>query len=565
MFTGLLLTSLVAIIALLLSGRSRRLEQLVDQRTQELEQQHNLTYTALKEKEQIHERLNLILDATGEGIYGVGIDGNCIFMNVSALAMLGYVSQQEVLGKNLHQLVHYAHADGSFYDVKQCPIYQALQGEASATVDTEVFWRNDGSSFPVEYQSHPIKNNEQIIGGVVSFMDITERKQNEALLVAAKEKAEKLAKTKSQFLANMSHEIRTPMNAIISFSDLALFDEMPTETRTYLQDINTASNHLLTILNDILDLSKLEAGHMSIITSPFNLNDLLMSIHHLFIKAAQVKGLILTIDIAKNIPDKLIGDSVRLRQVLINLLGNAIKFTKQGEVTLSITLKQLSATEARVLFSVIDTGIGISAEQQDKLFQPFSQVDDGFSRNFEGTGLGLVISEELIQLMDSSISIVSNPGLGSCFSFELALPLVPLTTTDTAKPILETQETVLIGIKILVAEDDAFNQKIVNQVLNRYGASVTFADNGLEALATLKQDTFDVVLMDLHMPTMNGYEATIEIRKQARYAQLPVIALSASVTDEEKQSCLAAGMNDFVGKPINKLELLATLKQWLKR
>ena len=565
MLIGLLLTSLVTLISLVASGHTRRLQQLVGQRTQELEQQYNLTYAALTEKEQLHERLNLILDATGEGIYGIGLDGKCIFMNISALAMLGYASQAEVLGKNMHQLVHNAHVDASPYDVKQCPIYKALQGETSAAVDTEVFWRKDGSHFFVEYQSHPIKKNKKIIGCVVSFMDITDRKQNEALLMAAKEKAEKLAKTKSQFLANMSHEIRTPMNAIIGFSDLALFDEMPTKTHTYVQDINTAANHLMTILNDILDLSRLEAGRLSIIPAPFHLDDLLTSIHNLFLKAAQAKSLVLNLDIEKTIPDTLIGDSIRLRQVLINLLGNAIKFTKQGEVTLRITLQQLSTSEAQLLFSIIDTGIGIDAEQQDKLFQPFSQVDDGFSRNFEGTGLGLVISQELVQLMGGNITLVSTPGLGSCFSFQLRLPLLSLSTIDTFKPTLEMQAAELNGIKILVAEDDAFNQKIINEVIKRYGASVTLADNGLEALAALEQGSFDIVLMDLHMPAMDGYEATLEIRKIPRYAQLPVIAFSASVTDEDRQHCIDAGMNDFAGKPINKKELLATLERWIKR
>ena len=565
MLIGLLLTSLVTLISLVASGHTRRLQQLVSQRTQELEQQYNLTYAALTEKEQLHERLNLILDATGEGIYGIGLDGKCIFMNISALAMLGYASQAEVLGKDLHQLLHNAHADGSFYDVKQCPIYQALQGEASPAVDTEVFWRKDGCHFFVEYQSHPIKKNKKIIGCVVSFMDITDRKQNEALLMAAKEKAEKLAKTKSQFLANMSHEIRTPMNAIIGFSDLALFDEMPTKTHTYVQDINTAANHLMTILNDILDLSRLEAGRLSIIPAPFHLDDLLTSIHNLFLKAAQAKSLVLNLDIEKTIPDTLIGDSIRLRQVLINLLGNAIKFTQQGEVTLRITLQQLSTSEAQLLFSIIDTGIGIDAEQQDKLFQPFSQVDDGFSRNFEGTGLGLVISQELVQLMGGNITLVSTPGLGSCFSFQLRLPLVSLSMIDNLKPTLEAQAAELNGIKILVAEDDAFNQKIINEVIKRYGASVTLADNGLEALAALEQGSFDIVLMDLHMPAMDGYEATLEIRKIPRYAQLPVIAFSASVTDEDRQHCIDAGMNDFAGKPINKKELLATLERWVKR
>ena len=564
MLVGLMLTSLVTLISLIASGRSQWLQQLISESTAELKQQHGTALLLMQDKEKLDARLNLILNATGEGIFGIDLNGECVFMNSTALRLLGYASELEVLGKNNHQLIHYAHADGSHYHVQYCPIYKALHGESNASIDTEVFWRKDGTSFPVQYESHPFIEDEIIIGCVVNFMDITVRKHKEAQLLAAKEKAEKLAETKTQFLANMSHEIRTPMNAIIGFSDLALFDEMPTKTRSYLQDINTASNHLLTILNDILDISKLDAGHMSIIPRPFDLNDLLTSIYNLFVKAAQAKGLVLSLDIAKNIPDKLMGDSVRLRQVLINLLGNAIKFTQQGEVKLNVTLQHLSATEARLLFSVHDTGIGISAAQQDKLFKPFSQVDDGFSRSYEGTGLGLVISQELIQLMGGHISLVSNPEVGSCFSFELLLPLASQVTVEYSKPSQEIEAALLKGIKILVVEDDAFNQKIVNLLLTRYGASLTFADNGLEALAKLEQDNFDVVLMDLHMPAMNGFEATLEIRKQARYAQLPVIAFSAGVTDEEKQSCLTVGMNDFVAKPINKVELLATLERWLR-
>jgi PAS domain S-box-containing protein len=393
--------------------------------------------------------------------------------------------------------------------------------------------------------------------------DITERKKQDALLLAAKERAENLAKTKSQFLANMSHEIRTPMSAIIGFSDLALLEAMPATTHNYLQDISTASKHLLTILNDILDLSKLEAGQMSLQLAHFNLADLQSTLYGLLINTAQEKGLSFIIDIDAQLPQAFIGDNLRLRQVLINLLGNAIKFTQQGSVTLKISLQQLNASEARLLFSVIDTGMGISAEQQNKLFQPFSQVDDGFSRNFEGTGLGLTISQDLVQLMGGSIKLDSNVDLGSCFSFEIVLALALFAIEAQVTPISSLHPEPLSGVSILVAEDDAFNQKIITQVLENFGARVVLANNGLEALAALEQDRFDVVLMDLHMPRMNGYEATLAIRKQNCYAQLPVITLSASVTDEEKQRCLTTGMNAFVGKPINKIELLTTLEQWL--
>ena len=385
-------------------------------------------------------------------------------------------------------------------------------------------------------------------------------------LLIAKEQAEQLSKIKSQFLANMSHEIRTPMAAIIGFSDLALLNEMPQETYDYLQDINTASNQLMAILNDILDSSKLEAGQMTLQLDCFNLSDIRTTLQSLLINTAQKKGLILTIEIASKVPDTFIGDHLRLRQVLINLLGNAIKFTEQGEVKLNISLQQIDVNEARLLFAVTDTGMGISSKQQDKLFQPFVQVDDGSSRNFGGTGLGLTISQELVQLMGGSIKLDSHVGVGSCFSFELLLPLAEAAIESNILPTISLNPEALKGVRILIAEDNYFNQMLITELLKNFGAtSIVLADDGLKALAALKQDSFDIVLMDLHMPSMDGCEATIEIRKQACYAQLPVIALSAGVTDEEKKRCLAVGMNDFVAKPINKVALLTTLERWLKR
>jgi signal transduction histidine kinase/ActR/RegA family two-component response regulator len=393
--------------------------------------------------------------------------------------------------------------------------------------------------------------------------DITERKQNDAILLEAKDRAEQLSQTKSQFLANMSHEIRTPMSAIIGFSDLALLEDMPKVVGEYLNNINSASTSLLSILNDILDLSKLDAGRMSINAQPFNLDELLNKLHGLLINAAQAKGLSLSINSDLNLPKQLIGDSLRLRQVLINLLGNAIKFTEQGSVNLTITLQQLDEQAASLLFSVKDTGIGIDPKFQDKLFLPFSQLDDSYSRNFQGAGLGLVISKELTQLMGGDIKIDSCLGLGSCFSFELQLPVVPsiqaqpiIAATPTAS---NTKALELSDLRILVVEDEPLNQKLVSLVLKRYGAEVVVANNGAEALKLLEQEAIDAVLMDLHMPIMNGYEATIEIRKQPQFATLPIIALTASVSEEAKQQCLATGMNDFIGKPFKVSELITKL------
>jgi len=282
------------------------------------------------------------------------------------------------------------------------------------------------------------------------------------------------------------------------------------------------------------------------------------------INSAQAKGLTLSIDDALNVPKQLIGDSLRLRQVLINLLGNAIKFTERGSVNLIISLQHLNNQAARLLFSVKDTGIGIDPDLQNKLFLPFSQLDDGYSRNFQGTGLGLVISQELTQLMGGDINIDSCLGLGSCFSFELQLPVVP---SIKAQPIIAATQTAsnieiaeLSDLRILVVEDEPLNQKLVSLVLKRYGAEIVVANNGAEALKLLEQEAIDAVLMDLHMPIMNGYEATIEIRKQPQFATLPIIALTASVSEEAKQQCLATGMNDFIGKPFKVSELITKLK-----
>jgi len=404
---------------------------------------------------------------------------------------------------------------------------------------------------------------------IQALLLLHEKERNQKQLIEAKyqiQRAEDLANTKALFLANMSHELRTPLTAIIGFSDLALQEDMSDTSNDYINIVNTASKDLLTLINDILDSSKLDAGQMKLQLAAFKLADIRTTLLGLLINTAQAKGLQLTINIEPKVPAQLMGDSLRLRQVLINLLGNAIKFTKQGSVTLSISLLQLDTTEARLYFAVTDTGIGINAEQQAHLFQAYTQVDDDFARNHEGTGLGLTISQNLVQLMGSSIKLDSQMGIGSCFSFELRLAMVDLAPIEAdVSPTLTQSQEALSGVRILVVEDDLLVQKVINGHLKRLGASIKLANNGLEALATLEQQAFDVVLMDLHMPGMDGFETTIEIRKLPQYAQLPVIACSAGVSHEVRQRCLATGMNDFVAKPINIIELVATVERWLKR
>ena len=517
------------------------------------------------EKDAAHVRLELILNSTGEGIYGIGLDGVCIFANRAAITMLGYATPEDILGENNHQLFHYAHADGSAYELNECPIYNALRGHPSTTVDSEVFWRKDGTSISIQYQSHPIKIGDQIFGCVVNFTDITERKQNEAIVLLAKDRAEDLARSKSEFLANMSHEIRTPMNAIIGLSQLLLNKNISFEVRDYLEKIYCCSNSLLSILNDILDFSKLEAGRLTIEFAVFDLDTLLSNLSNLFAVHAEEKHLAFNIEVKSDVPRNLVGDTSRLQQVLINLLGNAIKFTEQGSVTLTISTKQIDQTQVRLIFCVTDTGIGMSDSDREKLFFPFSQVDGSITRRFGGTGLGLAISHNLVQLMGGEILVVSSPDQGSHFSFELLLGV----SSSRSKPAphrsaLRDNKLLLAGARVLVAEDNLINQQVVCEFLTLSGISVELAANGKEALELLALGKFDAVLMDIHMPVLDGFEATQLIRSKTCYAALPIIALTAGVTKEEQEKCMAIGMSDFIAKPIDPKKLMSTLVHWIK-
>jgi len=363
------------------------------------------------------------------------------------------------------------------------------------------------------------------------------------------------------------------MNAIIGLSHLALNKETTPDIRDYLEKIYSSSDSLLGILNDILDFSKLEAGYLTIENSPFNLDVLLDTLRNLFADRAREKQLDFKLDIAPNVPHKLIGDALRLQQVLINLLGNAIKFTERGQVALKITAQAYEQTQVqehvRLLFEVTDSGIGMSSDDSNKLFQPFSQVDGSITRRFGGTGLGLAISHHLLQLMDSQIALESVPGQGSRFSFELVVGVTPTPRLAASRdvgvaPTTHSYDQQLAGTRILVAEDNLINQQVVREFLNLSGISVEIANNGEEALALLKNGVFDAVLMDVHMPKMDGFEATKRIRSQAGFAELPVIALTAGVTQEERERCKTSGMNDFIAKPVNPHQLLSTLLRWVK-
>jgi PAS domain S-box-containing protein len=370
-----------------------------------------------RETEESEERVRLLLDSTGEAIYGLDMQGRCIFSNPACLRLLGYASQDDLLGKSMHELIHHTRADGTHYPREECPHYAAFLGGCPSHVPDEMVWRADGTSLPVELRSHPVLRDGEIVGAVVTFLDITERKRVEKELLRAKEAAESASRAKSEFLANMSHEIRTPMNGIIGMTDLALDTALSAEQREFLELIKTSADSLLVLLNDILDFSKIDAGKLDLVPIDFAFHQTVNETLKIMRFRARQKGLQLTGQLGLEIPPLLIGDPARLRQVLINLVGNAIKFTEQGEITVDVQREHSQAGQIELHFRVRDTGVGIPREQQARIFEAFTQADSSTTRKYGGAGLGLAITAQLVQMMGGKTWVESEPGFGSTFHF----------------------------------------------------------------------------------------------------------------------------------------------------
>ena len=371
-------------------------------------------------------------------------------------------------------------------------------------------------------------------------------------------KAEEASRLKSEFLANMSHEIRTPMNGILGMTSLALELADGQEQRDYLTTVKASAESLLTVIGDVLDFSKIEAGRMDIHPAPFCLESELKALTELLSVKASEKGLSLDCRIDPALPEWMKGDWNRIRQVLTNLTGNAIKFTERGGVVVSVA----GGAETLVRFSVTDTGIGIPADKQEEIFGAFSQADGSVTRRFGGTGLGLSISRRLVRLMGGDIVVESAPGRGSAFHFAVPLPAAPASPTGhhAAAP-----EMPLRSMRILVAEDNVVNQRLVVRILEKRGHSVRVAGNGREAVEYASEDHFDVALMDVQMPLMDGIEATAEIRRRESdgATRLPIIALTAHARREDRERCLNGEMDDYLSKPLKAEELCKKVEQFI--
>ncbi|HNV94980.1 MAG TPA: ATP-binding protein [Bacteroidales bacterium] len=394
-------------------------------------------------------------------------------------------------------------------------------------------------------------------------------------LVKAKDEAIKYAQTKQQFLANMSHEIRTPMNAIIGMINLLQNTKLSQEQKEYLNHINLSSNNLLIIINDILDISKIESGKVVFEKHRFNLNDTLDNLQKMFEPKVNEKGIYFNISKDPQLPAFWLGDQVRLNQILINLVGNAIKFTLEGGVLLQIeTKKKIDETHFEVLFKVIDTGIGIQADKKEHIFESFTQASNDTTRKFGGTGLGLTIAKQLVELQNGKIWFESEINKGTTFYFYLPLEKTnpPTISEIQAKAEFSLSKNIDKQIfsrsTILVAEDNPLNQFLIKTLLTKqHFQNILISNNGKEAIELLQKNDIHLILMDLHMPEMDGYETTSFIRTNfpAPKSKVPIIALTAAVIQGEKEKCLSIGMNDYISKPFNPNELFEKIIFFLEQ
>jgi PAS domain S-box-containing protein len=535
-------------------------------------------------------------------------EGRITLINQRGADMLGY-AEAELLGRNWFEV---------FYPAEEAAA--ALASYRSAMTGSRQLARyrenlvrtRSGESRCIAWHNGLQRDRQGRICGVLSSgEDITERRKAEleirelaarleqrvrertaeleasnAALAAARDAAEAGTRAKGEFLAHMSHEIRTPMNAIIGMTHLALqTGSLSPRPRGYLQRIQQAADTLLAIINDVLDYSKIEAGRLDIEVDEFGLAEVLDRLRAMVALSAAAKGLELALQTAPDVPPVLIGDPLRLGQVLLNLCANAVKFTPQGQVAVAITRAD-GAAEGRVRlhFSVRDSGIGIAPEQLDRLFSPFDQLDASITRRFGGTGLGLAISRQLVERMGGTIGVHSTVGQGSEFHFtlEFGLPAVgtmprpsALTAPESAQvladrlpaPVMDAASPPLArlqGRRLLLVEDNELNRIVASDLLTEVaGATVCMAHDGRQALQRLSDERFDAVLMDLQMPELDGFETTRELRCRPELASLPVIAMTAHAFARDRERCLAVGMNDFVTKPFEPRELFAVLARWL--
>ena len=510
-------------------------------------------------------RLRAIFETVGDSIVTIDRFGFIEGVNPATCHLFGYEAD-EMIGRNVTMLMpaslRAAH-DGHLRRYLETGMAKVIGiGREVACL------RRDGTEFPAELSVGVLRLGDESVSFLGVIRDITERKRTQDALQAAKDEAEAAGNAKAEFLAVMSHEIRTPLNGVLGMIGLLEDVELPEESRRYIDAARRSSEALLTILNDILDFSKMEAGRLTLVVEPLDIAGLVGDVLEELGAQAREKAIFLDAEIVPGVPARIRGDEGRVRQVLLNLVSNALKFTHSGGVRVRV-----EGEGGKVRVSVIDSGIGIPEDAQKRLFNRFSQVDSSTSRRYGGTGLGLAIARKLVTMMEGEIGIVSTPGAGSTFWFTLPGEAVAVSESPSPRPAAAEGRRPRLparrraGGRILLVEDSETNRLVATTILEKAGYRVETAENGMEAVAAVSGGAFDLVLMDVAMPEMDGFQATAVIRDLADplLAAVPIVALTANAMAGDRARCLEAGMDDYLPKPLPKAQLLAMVERFLGR
>ncbi len=518
---------------------------------------------AQEKVQESEKRLSYVLDISQEGIWDWDIPTGVVTHNMQWFLILGVMPLS--LRGGIESFKKYLHPE----DLEQVMtrIQAHLRGENDTYESTHRMIDDNGQVLWVHDRGRVVERdaNGQPVRMLGSFMNISKRKKAEDDLLAAKQEAESASKAKSQFLAAMSHEIRTPMNGVIGMTSMLLTTELTHEQKDYIETIRTSGEALLTVINDILDFSKVEAGAMKLETAPFDIQQVAKDTLEIFTPQVSAKELGLRLELSEPFTAFVEGDAGRWRQILTNFVGNAVKFTTTGGITVRLSSRELAERQVEIKAEVIDTGIGISPEELSLLFKPFQQTSSGHGRKFGGTGLGLSISRQFSLLMGGDTGVESRVGEGSNFWFTVVMTKAE-NQVKKVKSVAVIEQS-LVPKHLLLVEDNIVNQKVAQAMIKRLGHKVDAVSNGEEAVKILQIVNYDLVLMDCQMPVMDGYQATQAIRSgefgHALNPSVPIVALTANVVQEDRDACFAAGMDDFLSKPFDIQALVSILAKWL--
>jgi PAS domain S-box-containing protein len=527
------------------------LEKRVQERTAELEKAN----IALRNSK---DYLSKIINSIGDPIFVKDRQHRCVLVNDAACKLFGR-SCEDIVGKTAYELFPTQEMANISWE-KDEEVF--LTGVENVNEETNTYAPGETRTVLVKKTLYVDNAGNKFLVGATR--DITDRKLAENELKEAKEAAEAAVRSKSEFLANMSHEIRTPLNAVVGLTGLLLSADLTPEQRDYVETVRSSGNSLLSVINDILDFSKIEGGKMELENQPFDLRGCIKVALDLVEANAAEKGLTLRYSLDDRVPATIMGDVTRLRQVLANLLSNAVKFTDRGTVEISVTGQTVAEDQFEVHFAITDTGIGIPEDKLGRLFQSFSQIDSSTTRKYGGTGLGLAISKRLVEMMGGRIWVESRLGKGSTFHFIIMAKAAAIKPIHSAAAAASQEQRMCSKLdrsrplRILLAEDNAVNQKVALQMLKRLGHNADVAANGLEVLQALERQQYDVVLMDVQMPEMDGIDAARKIRE--RWPKGPrIVAITAYALEGDRERCIKAGMDDYLSKPIQIEELRSVL------